>query len=390
MLVTVLLTVVQVPAGAYHRERQQELDELIDQKRDQIRATQERERDLLEAINESDARRATLERQLGIIDDELAVAQNELAAIEARLTTVTIQLRLKTLELEQTLGLLADQTDELTVAVQYLYKDAAAGFAASLRAAKDFDDFVAASEYQASIVRSNQEAVARVEATKTIIEMQRADIESRRAALETDRRAADAETARIAKIRASRAGAREAVQHEIAYKEILLAQVRSQKAAYKNALDSYIEESERIAAFLRGAQRGQQAIQGRGGYLKWPVSGRITSPYGWRTHPVYGYRSFHTGIDIGASSGTTVRAARKGEVIYTGWNGAYGLVVIIDHGNALATMYCHLSRTYVREGEWVSTQESVAAVGSTGWSTGPHLHFEVRVNGSHQNPMQWL
>jgi murein DD-endopeptidase MepM/ murein hydrolase activator NlpD len=77
-------------------------------------------------------------------------------------------------------------------------------------------------------------------------------------------------------------------------------------------------------------------------------------------------------------------------VVYTGYNGAYGLVVIVDHGNAVATLYAHLSQTYVRTGENVSTLESVGAVGSTGWSTGPHLHFEVRVNGQHQNPMIWL
>lgn len=386
----VLAALPAVPAGAYHADRQRELKRLIAEKEEQIRVARAREQSLLSQINESDARRATLERELAQIEDDLGQAQARLALIEERLTSVSTQLRLKTMELENTLADLADQTAILGEHVQHLYMDASAGLVASLRAAENFDDFVAASEYQASIVRANQDAVAQIEATKARIETQRADIEQQKAALEADRKAADAEAKRIGEIRASRAAARSAVANEIAYRENLLVQVRDQKQAYQRALQSYQAESESIADFLRGAQRGQRAIQGRGGYLKWPVSGPITSPYGWRTHPVYGYRSFHSGIDIGASQGTTVRAARKGTVIYTGWRGAYGLVVIIDHGNALATMYAHLSNTYARSGERVSTQESIAAVGSTGWSTGPHLHFEVRVNGEPQNPMRWL
>ena len=390
-LVSALLaTLPAAPAGAYHADRQRELNRLIAEKEEQIRQAEARERSLLSQINESDARRLQLERELALITDELAQAQARLALIEERLTKVSVELRVKTLELENTLADLADQTAVLNGHVQHLYMDASAGLVAALRAAENFDDFVAANEYQSSIVRANQDAVARIEETKALIETQRADIEAQKASLEEDRKTADAETARIGQIRASRASARAAVANEIAHRESLLAQVRDQKRAYERAVESYRSESRSIADFLRGAQRGQRAIQGRGGYLKWPVSGSITSPYGWRTHPVYGYRSFHSGIDIGAGMGTTVRAARKGTVIYTGWRGAYGLVVILDHGNALATMYAHLSKTYVRTGERVSTQESVAAVGSTGWSTGPHLHFEVRVNGEPQNPMRWL
>ena len=389
-LVATILTIAPGSAGAYHRDRQRELQQLIDEKHEQLRRAEQRERNLLAEINASDERRAKLERQVGLIEDTLAQANARLAVIEERLNRVSIELRVKTLELENTLADLADRTEILQGYVQHLYMDASAGVVAALQAARSFDEFVAANEYQASIVRTNMDIVAQIEATKAEIEQQRADIEAQKQALEEDRAAADAEASRIAAIRAERASARAAVENEIAYRESLLGRVRDQKAEYKRALQSYESESQRIAAFLRGAQRGQQAIQGRGGYLKWPVSGSITSPYGWRTHPIYGYRSFHSGIDIGSPQGTTVRAARYGTVVYTGWNGAYGLVVLIDHGNALATLYAHLSRTYVREGEKVSTQESIAAVGSTGWSTGPHLHFEVRVNGEPQNPMNWL
>jgi len=170
----------------------------------------------------------------------------------------------------------------------------------------------------------------------------------------------------------------------------LLSQVNDQRQAYINAIKELQAESDAITAMLRGLQAGQYVVQGRGGYLKWPVSGPITSPFGWRIHPVYGYRSFHTGIDIGVPVGTTVKAARYGKVIYTGYNGAYGLIVMIDHGGSLATIYAHLSRVYVSVGQRVSTLQPIAASGNTGWSTGPHLHFEVRSQGEPVNPIRWL
>jgi murein DD-endopeptidase MepM/ murein hydrolase activator NlpD len=160
--------------------------------------------------------------------------------------------------------------------------------------------------------------------------------------------------------------------------------------AFGEALQSMLAQSRSIEGLLNRAQRGQRVVQGYGGYLKWPVSGRISSPYGWRTHPIYGYRSFHTGIDIAAPYGTTVKSARSGEVLYVGVREAYGLIVIIDHGNSLATVYAHLSKAYVRAGQSVRTLSSIGAVGCSGWCTGPHLHFEVRLSGKPVNPMGWL
>src|SRR5437763_543164 len=181
-----------------------------------------------------------------------------------------------------------------------------------------------------------------------------------------------------------------ALQQKSTQLTTLIGVLDAQQAAVNKRIKDLQRLNALLSAIVRGAQRGQRVIQGVGGYLKWPVSGPITSPFGWRTHPVYGYRSFHTGIDIGVPMGTTVKAARYGKVIYTGWNGAFGLVVIIDHGNSLATMYAHLSRVFVSSGQAVRTLQSIAASGSTGWSTGPHLHFQVDLQGQPVNPMSWL
>jgi murein DD-endopeptidase MepM/ murein hydrolase activator NlpD len=388
--VATVLTALAPSAGASYRSRQEELERLIANKREVISDLTGREHSILQLLAESDQRRAVAQRNLDRVEYKLAVARTQLRRIETSLDATTIELHLKTQVLEQTLASLSLQQEVLAARVREIYMGSPSTFTKAFSLAEDFSDLVAANEYAVSVIRSDQQIVAEIQATKATIEAQRTDIEARQQVLATRRAEAAKVAQQIAAMVSERAAARGAILQEIARRNALLDQVRSRKSAYTRALNSLLAESRSIEALLRGAQRGQSVIQGRGGYLKWPVTGHITSGYGWRTHPIYGDRSFHTGIDIGAPSGRTVRAARYGRVLYTGYKGAYGLVVIIDHGNSLATIYAHLSRTYVRSGERVSTLESIGAVGSTGWSTGPHLHFEVRVNGQHQNPIRWL
>ncbi|MGI5839810.1 MAG: LysM peptidoglycan-binding domain-containing M23 family metallopeptidase [bacterium] len=127
-----------------------------------------------------------------------------------------------------------------------------------------------------------------------------------------------------------------------------------------------------------------------GGTLAWPVQGRITSRYGWRTHPVSGKRDFHPGIDIGASTGTPIKAAAAGTVTYAGWMGGYGNMVIVDHGSGLETQYAHNSSLTVSVGEKVQRGETIAKAGATGVVTGPHLHFNIVKNGEYINPLNYL
>ena len=126
------------------------------------------------------------------------------------------------------------------------------------------------------------------------------------------------------------------------------------------------------------------------GQMSYPSDGEITSGFGWRMHPILGYQRFHSGVDFGADYGSTIRAADRGVVIFAGWYGGYGNAVIIDHGNNITTLYGHTSGLYVSEGQAIERGQPIAAVGSTGLSTGPHLHFEVRQNGEPVDPMAYF
>ena len=121
-----------------------------------------------------------------------------------------------------------------------------------------------------------------------------------------------------------------------------------------------------------------------------PSDGYVSSPYGWRTHPIRGTRRLHTGMDFAANYGTPIRAAKPGTVIYSGWYGGYGKTIIINHGKGITTLYAHSSKLYVKSGQKVKRGQAISAVGSTGLSTGPHLHFEVRKNGTPVNPANYL
>ena len=171
---------------------------------------------------------------------------------------------------------------------------------------------------------------------------------------------------------------------------LLISRLKDDRTALEAAESKLARDSEKLTILIQ--QRlaaGGGGIRGTGQMI-YPSAGRITSRFGTRIHPILGYRRFHAGVDFGASYGSTIRAADSGTVIFAGWYGGFGRAAIIDHGGGLTTLYAHASRLLVREGQGVRQGQSIAAVGSTGLSTGPHLHFEVRSNGRPVNPMNYL
>ena len=173
------------------------------------------------------------------------------------------------------------------------------------------------------------------------------------------------------------------------------AQMEQDLIARSNAVKDLIQERIRQAEAARQAQQEESGgsddnyVQGTG-QLSWPCSGVITSPYGYRTHPIFGRTIYHSGMDIGVDYGTPIHAADSGTVIYSGWISGYGNAVIIDHGGGMQTLYGHNQSLNVSEGQSVSKGDVIAFAGSTGNSTGPHCHFEVEINGQAVDPMGYL
>jgi murein DD-endopeptidase MepM/ murein hydrolase activator NlpD len=163
------------------------------------------------------------------------------------------------------------------------------------------------------------------------------------------------------------------------------------KHGFDIIIRSYAGTSTRITRALQEAQKGQDVAETGEYRIFWPVEEhRITSRFGWRIHPLWGYRSYHTGLDIGSPYGAKVLAVADGRVVDVAYMGAYGLAIVIDHGHSIGTVYAHLSRTRVDKGDIVRRGDQIGSVGCTGWCTGPHIHFEVRVASKAENPVFWF
>lgn len=171
-----------------------------------------------------------------------------------------------------------------------------------------------------------------------------------------------------------------------------LDRLKSDRKALAQAEDRLAEDSRRLSQIiLAKVQPYSGLVLPPGtGQLMYPTIGEVTSNFGWRVHPILGTERFHAGIDFGADYGSLIYASARGRVIYADWYGGYGNSVIIDHGNGMTTLYAHCSELYVKDGDVVERGQPIAAVGSTGFSTGPHLHFELRANGEPVDPAAYL
>lgn len=168
-----------------------------------------------------------------------------------------------------------------------------------------------------------------------------------------------------------------------------LSKIQNDRRLLEKALDELEDLSKSMESQIRDLQNKSKTALGTGKYM-WPVSGDITSYFGYRIHPILKKRKYHTGLDIAALMGTPIAASDTGVVIFSARNGGYGLMVTIDHGAGISTVYAHCSRLLVKKGQKVSKGETIAKVGTTGLSTGPHLHFEVRKDGVPVNPLNYI
>ena len=182
------------------------------------------------------------------------------------------------------------------------------------------------------------------------------------------------------------------IQGAISKNESSIQKYRTNRAYYEKAERELARQSEALGRMINKNTQGS-TVKVMSGFMK-PIAGPITSPFGYRVHPVFKRTIFHSGIDIGGINGGKIRASNSGKVLYSGWYGGYGKVVIIDHGRingqAVTTLYAHMSNYTVSPGQNVLKGQVIGYEGSTGYSTGPHCHFEVRVNGKPQNPLNYI
>jgi murein DD-endopeptidase MepM/ murein hydrolase activator NlpD len=400
-------------AGAQTAADKDKVDQQRKAAQKQVDTASAEEQRLLGLIDESTARRRELDAKVAAFDGQIAAVQAKVDAAQSRLTALEAQQR----EVE---GKLAERAAALAAAKQELVRQAiaaytgqseAASYAAMLLHSSDMGDLASKRSYMRAVVGSQSDAIARAEHLKDEVADLGKQVEASKVQAQSQRDVVTAQRATLQTSRDAQAGARAAVQGEIATNDKLRSEVVSRKEEFETQVENLERESAAIAETLRrraaeaaaaaaaaaanpssGAGGPAAAVPSKApGRLQLPVPGApVTSPYGPRVHPIYGTVRIHTGIDYGADTGTAIHAAADGVVISAGWYGGYGNATIVDHGGGLATLYGHQSAMLVSGGQKVTAGQVIGRVGCTGACTGPHLHFEVRVDGDPVDPMGYL
>ena len=248
-----------------------------------------------------------------------------------------------------------------------------------LLGAKDFSDFSSRMYLLQKIISRDLELLEKLKQDAAEINSRKEQLAAEMKEIKATQTELEAKRAKVNKLREQRA--------------YMLYKAQEEEQSSQEEYERLLAISENIASMLRNMENsggGAPAGQGGTGQFMWPCNGPITSYYGWRTHPIFGTTKYHSGMDIAVDSGTPIHAADSGTVVYSGWLGGYGNCIMIDHGGGLVTLYAHNSALNVGEGQYVSKGTVVAYAGSTGYSTGPHCHFEVRLHGELTEPLNYL
>lgn len=340
--------------------------------------------DVQQQLQNKDAQRESKKKEVKSAIDELMVAQNQLAeaqkalqavedkqnSLELKIDSTKITIEKNKKELEKTKKIYSKRLREIYINGQINYLDVLLG-------AKDFSDF-------SSRMYLLQRIIARDIGLLSKLEDQKRNLNSQQEALEEDKRQLD-------KVHADVDAKKKAVEAKADARRALYDKALAEQNKLEQEYNDLMETSNNIASMIKNWEQSGTlgSVNGSGRFI-WPIHGEITSPFGWRTHPIFGTQIFHSGIDIGADYGDPILAADSGTVVYAGWMGGYGNAVMIDHGGGLVTLYGHNTAVLVSEGQAVDKGQVVAHAGSTGYSTGPHCHFEVRLHGEPVNPLSYL
>jgi len=316
--------------------------------------------------------------ELEDIDKELQKAQNELAATEAKLKDTQQKLVNTQQELEAAQAQVEDQRDTLNIRMRALYMTGPVDYIDVLLAASSFSDFLTRLDMVREVIDADKNLLADFREKQGVVEQKKAELEEQNRQITEHRNSISRQKATIASRQADR--------------QKLYAELVEQEKEYAKQEDKLLEDAAALTKKIVELQSKNKTAYMGTGVFRWPVpsSTRVTSDYGWRIHPILKTRRFHEGIDIAAPTGSNVVAADDGVVIYTGWYGSYGNTIIVDHGAGISSQYSHLSKILVKNGAKVKKGDKIGLVGSTGLSTGPHLHFGVRKDGQLDNPWNWL
>jgi murein DD-endopeptidase MepM/ murein hydrolase activator NlpD len=364
----------QAQTDVYQQQRQQvkQQQQQIEQARDRLKQQEQ-----------------TAQKDLSGIRQTLQATTEEIAANEAKLKTASGQLKQLEGNLSKTEAVYQKQQASTVARLQVMQRQHGSSGWAVLLQSQSLNDFLDRKERLKRVFEADRKVLVKLKTETEAIVKQRNGVEQQKN--------------QIAILTQQKLAQKSEQQQRVAYQQQNITRLKTDKMALEAAMGILSQDSINLTELIRQRaqiEHGQQRILSPGsapqvvvigsGQVSFPVQAAITSEFGYRMHPILGYEKFHSGLDFGADYGEVVRSAAPGYVIFAGWYGGYGNTVIIDHGNNVTTLYAHADGLYVEEGQQVQRGQPISLVGSTGLSTGPHLHFELRSNGEPVDPLPYM
>lgn len=345
------------------------------QQQSQLDAINAEKSALQKELNSNNTTKKNLNSEIKNLEGKIAMSNLELKELGVSISITENRITEAFAQLDELEAEIASQNEALNGRLRAMYKNGGVGFLDVLLGSSSITDLMTNMDRVQRVYDSDKEMLAQLEAEHKVIKAQREYLQGLQNDLQADK-----------DLEASKKSALESDKALVNEKK---AAVESDIKVLEEQLDELNAEANRLTAEILKLQGNGDFV---GGAFTWPVPGvsRVTSPYGYRIHPILKYNKLHTGTDIGCPTGTNVVASNSGTVIKAAWNNSYGYMIMIDHGGGIVTLYAHNSKLLVKTGDVVAKGQIIASSGATGNVTGPHLHFEVRVNGQYVDPAGYV
>ncbi|OPL07389.1 MAG: hypothetical protein AVO33_05645 [delta proteobacterium ML8_F1] len=347
----------------------------IQYREDELKKVQQSIQSLDSAIREKEDSKKQIVNDVNALNNSIRNLDSEITSLDDEIAAYEGDIRQKEMELEETSTTLEEKKAIFYERLRVMYKSKNVGYFEIVFGAKDFEDLLTRIDmirllvaHDTDLIEVLGEEIKHMENLKTELEAAKVSLEASKADL---------------KVKQDR------LNEDVGVLETKKVQLNKDLKALEDQVDRLNSDADQLTSIIANLKLQQQYV---GGEMAWPAPGvyRITSPFGYRIHPILNIRKLHTGVDIGTPMGTTIVAAQSGDVIYSDWYGGYGLVVMIDHGGGIVTLYGHNSKLLVKVGKTVTKGDPISLSGTTGLSTGPHLHFEVREDGNYVDPLTYV
>jgi len=369
----IMIVVLLITAGAANFVM---ADLEVKKKEKDLREVQEKLQDLDKSISNNENEQSKLLREINSLEKQIRTLEDEINVLENQISYKEAEIEETNLKLEEAIKKLEEKKELLNERLRVMYKTGNVGYIEVILGSEDFEDLLSRVDMLKRILVHDKNLI------EEMVEQQKS-IEEHKVQLEEAHK-------KLNQFHVEKNQRQESLEANLKKVKVKKKALEKDHQALEAQEDNLNDEADKIAKIIENLKLMEKYV---GGKMSWPIKEHraISSYFGNRLHPIFKKTKFHSGIDIPANEGAKVNAAQDGRVIYSGWLGGYGKAVMIDHGGGVVTLYGHNSKLLVKEGEMVKRNQIISLCGSTGYSTGPHLHFEIKKDNSFVDPLKgWV